>query len=113
MHLGDKLNGWPHVVHGGVQSFIMDEIMAFLVNINNRVSGARVLASSTVTAELKVRFVKTMKTPSVVCVTARLKEFEGRKLFTESVVTDEHGTALASAEALFLTVEPGHHGQKL
>lgn len=113
MQLDAKLNGWPDVVHGGMQTFIMDEMMAFLLSVSKRVPGAKALGTNTVTAELKVRFIKTMLTPSVVCVTARLKDVKGRKCWTESTVTNEKGIVLASAEALFLTVKPGHHEQKL
>jgi acyl-coenzyme A thioesterase PaaI-like protein len=112
MHLGDKLNGWAHVVHGGMQSFIMDEAMVLLLGSSKRVPEARALGTNTVTAEMKVRFVKTMRSPAVVCVTARLKDVKGRKCFAEASVTDEHGNVLASAEALFLMVNPTH-GQKL
>jgi len=105
--LGTKLNGWPNVMHGGVQSFLLDEIMAFMLGCSKRVPGATPLALNTVTAELKVRYLRALRTPGVLLVEARLVKREGRKLWTEAEVKDEKGVVLASGEALFISVQPG------
>ena len=107
LHLGDKLNGWPNVMHGGMQSFILDEIMAFMLGCGKRVEGATPLALNTVTAELKVGYKRAFTTPGTVVVGARLVRREGRKLWTSAEVRDRRGVVLASAEALFISIQPG------
>ena len=94
-------------MHGGMQSFILDEIMAFMLGCGKRVEGAVPLALNTVTAELKVRYLRAFVTPSVVVVGARVVRREGRKLWTEAEVRSEKGVVLASAEALFISIQPG------
>lgn len=107
LHLGDKLNGWPNVVHGGMQSFILDEIMAFMLGCSKRVPGATPLALNTVTGELKVRYLRAMQAPAVYVVGARVVKRDGRKMWTEAEVKNEQGVKVATAEALFLSIKPG------
>jgi acyl-coenzyme A thioesterase PaaI-like protein len=107
LQIGNKLNGWPGVMHGGMQSFILDEIMAFMLGCSRRVPGATPLAMNTVTAELKVKYLRAFQTPGVVVVGARLTKRDGRKLWTEAEVKNEAGVVLANAEALFLSIKPG------
>lgn len=107
LQIGNKLNGWPGIMHGGMQSFILDDIMAFMLGCSRRVPGATPLAMNTVTVELKVKYLRGFQTPSVVVVGARLTKRDGRKLWTEAEVKNENGVVLASAEALFLSIKPG------
>jgi acyl-coenzyme A thioesterase PaaI-like protein len=90
-----------------MQSFLLDEIMAFMLGCSKRIDGATPLALNTVTGELKVRYLRAMRTPGVLLVESRLVKKEGRKLWTEAEVKDENGVVLASAEALFISVKPG------
>jgi acyl-coenzyme A thioesterase PaaI-like protein len=109
MHLGPHLNGWPNVVHGGIQSFILDEIMAFMCGLNPRISPQGPIRETTVTGELKVRFIKLVKSPIVVLVNAKLKDVRGRKCWTEATLAGEDGVVLASAEGLFIMLDPQRH----
>lgn len=107
VHLGNKMSGWPGVAHGGMQSFLLDEVMAFMLGCSRRVPGATPLAINTVTVELKVRFLRAMQTPGLLVVEGRVTKHEGRKLWAEAVVKDERGLAISTAEGFFLGVKPG------
>lgn len=109
MKLGIDLNGWPNVVHGGIQSFILDEIMAYMCGLSKKLSPEGPIRETTVTAELKIRFIKTVKSPIVVMVNAKLKDVKGRKCWTEATLSGEDGIVLASAEGLFIIPSPRSH----
>ena len=97
--LEDGMNGHPHMCHGGIISTIIDDVMGELLTLN-RISGA--LRQATVTASLNVRYLKPVRTPGVVVVTARLREVRERKFYIESDVGDGEGVVLAEAEGLWI-----------
>src|SRR5215469_10640366 len=99
--LGYRLNGYPHVCHGGIVSTIMDEVMGMLLSVNKDLEGA-IVREATVTASLNITFIKPVKTPGTVLVTAKFKDITGRKYFIESSVRDANGVVLAKAEALWI-----------
>lgn len=101
LSLGYQLNGYPHVAHGGVTCMILDEVCALLLTYNKDLEGGPI-RYSTVTASLQVSFLKALRTPQVVLVTAKIKKIEGRKHFIEASIQDEHRVAIATAEALFM-----------
>jgi acyl-coenzyme A thioesterase PaaI-like protein len=105
--LGTKLNGWPRVLHGGMQSFLLDEIMAWMLACGRDVPGASLFAPSTVTAELKVRFIRAAQTPGVLIAEARVTKQEGRKVWTEAKLKNQQGVVVATGEGLFIGVKEG------
>jgi acyl-coenzyme A thioesterase PaaI-like protein len=112
LHLARGLNGYPHIAHGGVQCFLMDESMALLLTYNKDLEGGPIRVS-TVTASLKVSFIKPVKTPSVVLVISKLVSIHGRKHYIESEIQDHGGNLLAKAEALFIALSNKNGDAKL
>jgi acyl-coenzyme A thioesterase PaaI-like protein len=109
--LGSALDGYPHICHGGIQATILDEVMGNLVGVNkDRVyhkalaAGEDAERSPTVTAELTVKYLRPVPTPSTVCVVVRITRSEGRKVWIDGTIEDGVGTALASASGLFVHV---------
>ena len=101
LSLGNAVSGWPHVVHGGMVSLIMDEAMGSLLQFNVH-SGNKTFPPSTFTAYLNTKYVKPMPAPSVSMVVARLREIKGRKIFLDAVVEDKDGNEMATGKALFI-----------
>lgn len=58
-----------------------------------------------VTAYLNVTFLKPVKTPGTVLVSARFNEVIGRKHFLAATVKDGSGEVLSKAEALWIRLE--------
>jgi len=111
LQLGYRLNGYPHIAHGGVQSFIVDEIMALLLSFNKDLEGGPI-RQAMVTASLRISFLKPVKTPSVVLVTAKFRHIQGRKHFIDAEILDEKGVPLVRADALFIALG-GSKAEKL
>lgn len=118
--LGYRLNGYPGVVHGGVVATIIDESMGIFLSRNQeRGAFSNGVPQDTdnnpgdraedwvdiMTGELKVKFVRPVKSEQVVRVDVRLAKVEGRKFFVESVVKDEKGTVLARGEGLWIALK--------
>ena len=93
LSLGYAVNGYPHRVHGGMISLIMDEAMGTMVYLNG--SGA-------VTAYLKTTYLRPIPTPSVIVATAKLRENIGRKIFTDVIIEGEGGNIMATGEGLWI-----------
>ena len=79
-----------------------------LLSVNKGLEGT-IVRETTVTAYLNVIFIKPVKTPGTVLVTAKFKDIKGRKYFVKSSVRDANGVVLAKAEALWI----GLNGSKL
>jgi acyl-coenzyme A thioesterase PaaI-like protein len=116
--LESGLNGHANIVHGGIIATILDEMMGVLQSVNNdwgqdiAVSeGRKQERLSEFTAQLKVKYVKPVRTPGVVCVQTRFDKHEGRKVWLKGEIKDDKGNVLATAESLFIQVE-GHRANK-
>lgn len=104
LSLGYAVNGYPNLVHGGIIGLMIDEGMGLLLQLNAK-AGNGIMKGNTVTAWLKVEYLKPIPTPSVVVVTARLREVKGRKTYIDAVVGGEDGAALAKGEALWVNAK--------
>ncbi|KAH8751049.1 HotDog domain-containing protein, partial [Diaporthe sp. PMI_573] len=93
--LGNKVDGWPGVCHGGVVAAILDEVPSMLTRVNAP-------GRSFMTAYLNVTYLGPVRTPGTIMVVSRLKRVQGRKVYVESVVEDENGEKLAKADTLFV-----------
>ncbi|CAK7263469.1 hypothetical protein SEPCBS119000_000506 [Sporothrix epigloea] len=133
LRLGPGLNGHRGVVHGGMVATIFDEVLALLMPLNyrrakhNRRVGAvapppPVSASTTgpeaaaaasanvhngfVTSYLKTTYLRPVRTPGLVLVTARYARLEGaRKFYVEGAIWDDRSQALAKADCLFVALK--------
>ena len=96
------------MLHGGMISTLFDEEMGTLLTINKDQNGSP-LSGDTVTAELKVKYLRPVMTPSTVVVVARCKKREGgRKFWLEGWLEDEDGQVMARSEAFWVRI-----GQRL
>ena len=92
-----KYQGYRNVVHGGLLSTVLDEVMVTLVNGMGRLA---------VTAELNVRFLKPLEVEAVFTAKAWLEETRGRvyRVAASAVLTD--GTEVARATSRCIDMGP-------
>ena len=109
------MNGQPGVLHGGMVATLIDETMGCLIGLIQEQSEPRTEDEvearthpkfggevKVVTAELTTRFLKPLRTPGTVLVTARMGGIEGRKWRIEASVEGEGGERIAGAESLWV-----------
>lgn len=101
--LGYLLNGYPNTAHGGIITTIIDEAMSFVLKRNKEL-GTLPGLGDLVTADLRIKFIRPVKTPQTVVIEARLREVKGRKYVVEADLKDGSGTVLAQGEALWIAV---------
>lgn len=99
--LGPDLDGWPGLCNGGVTATLLDTTMAALVEYYLRAQG---ISASGVTTDLAVKYLKAVKTSSVVVIYAWIEKLEGRKYHLRAEVVDGTGEVLAMAEAVEVLV---------
>lgn len=90
----DELNGAPGIVHGGVQTTILDEAMGYACH-----SGADEV--DVVTVEMHLRFRRPARTGTPMVARARVVEDDGRDLHVEATLPDESGELLTAANGRF------------
>ena len=84
----EKFQGWRGIVHGGIVSTILDELLAWACTARGYDS---------VTGELSVRFRRPMRVGEPVHGTGRITKEKGRLLIGESRITDAAGNTIAEA----------------
>jgi len=87
-------SGWRKVAHGGFLSTILDEIMAH---------ACMHTAPAAVTAEIKVRFLKSVETGARIRARGKVEEARGRILHTRGWIYDGSGDIAAEATARFVS----------
>jgi len=87
--------GWQGITHGGIVATLLDEVMTRMLYAQGR---------EAVTAELRVRYHRSLPTGQPVEARAREIETRGRLIRTRSDLSDRQGTLIASAEGKFLLV---------
>lgn len=112
--LGIRLNGYAGVVHGGVVVTIIDESMGIFLS-RNQERGAFSRDGSmkmgedgngdVMTGELKVKFIRPVRTPGVVKVDVKLGKVEGRKYGVLAEMTDSDGVLVARGEGLWIAMK--------
>jgi len=97
--VGDGVSGHPHVVHGGVLSAILDEVMGSVGMIHHLPDMAGF------TAFLNVKFRRPAPAPGLlVCRAWMERRSGGRKLWARGVIEDANGKVYTEGECLFLEV---------
>lgn len=100
--LGDGINGYSHVCHGGIVATMMDEAMGSLVWKNkDLLSGPK---HATLTVDLKITFLAPIQTPQVIVVISQMRRIKGRKCYVDGTIQDGNGTPLAKSESLWIAV---------
>jgi uncharacterized protein (TIGR00369 family) len=92
-----SLEGYDGVVHGGIVSALLDEVMVW--------SAFYTTGFHAVTAELSVRFVRPLRVGVACRVLGSVRENKGRLILTEASIEDESGAVLARAEGKLFSVK--------
>jgi acyl-coenzyme A thioesterase PaaI-like protein len=100
--LGPGVQGYSNVVHGGIVATLLDEVLGALPVLNAR-RGA-FPKEAFMTRYLNTSFLRPVKTPNTILVTAKIVDFKDRKVFVEGHIQDGDGFVLAKADALFVSV---------
>ncbi|MCP5049726.1 MAG: PaaI family thioesterase [bacterium] len=87
--------GWHDVLHGGLISTALDEIM---------IKAAFHQGYKCVTAELNVRFKKPAMINKSFTIKGKVKDVKKRVVFAESSLTDSDNTIVATASGKFITI---------
>ncbi len=87
--------GWVGIVHGGIVSTVLDEVMTRAIHVNG---------VNAVTGEMTVRFRKPTPVGRQVRFAGRVDSEEGRVISCAAKATDEDGTLLAEATAKIIKV---------
>jgi acyl-coenzyme A thioesterase PaaI-like protein len=89
--------GWANVVHGGLISTVLDEIM---------VKTAAFLKLNCVTAEMRTKFLKPARIETSYQLTGRIRDRKGSLVFAEGSLTDpETGKKIAVATATLYRID--------
>ncbi|CAK7226289.1 hypothetical protein SCUCBS95973_006150 [Sporothrix curviconia] len=133
MRLGPGLNGHMGVSHGGIVATILDEVLGLLIPLNRRrakhnkrvgatapplpasadPAGPEAAAAASadvdkgfVTGYLNTTYVRPVRTPAPVLVTARYTRMEGtRKFYVEGAIWDDKSQVLAKADCVFIALK--------
>jgi uncharacterized protein (TIGR00369 family) len=95
LEVPEYFSGWKRMTHGGFLSMLLDEAMAH---------ACIQAASSAVTGEITVRFLKPVETGTRIHVLGKAEEIRGRIISTRGWIHDPSGSSLAEATAKFLIV---------
>lgn len=87
--------GYVGIVHGGIVSTVLDEVMARYVHI---------LGHNAVTGEMTVRFKRPAQVGHKIRFAGRITEENSRMLLTSARATDEDGTLIAEATGKMVRV---------
>jgi uncharacterized protein (TIGR00369 family) len=93
------LCGWSHIVHGGVLTTILDEIMSW--------AAIRLLQRIALTQKMEVEFLKPVQVGMELRAEGRVRASGPKNdAFTEGVILDARGDACARATAVFKVFSP-------
>ncbi len=99
LQVPEHLCGWSNIVHGGVLTTILDEIMSW--------SAIHLLKRIALTRSMTVEFIKPVQVGSGLRAEARVREADGKNnALTEGVIYDSRGDACARATASFKVFSP-------
>ncbi|KAL6706613.1 hypothetical protein ACN47E_005369 [Coniothyrium glycines] len=111
VEVGDGINGYPRIAHGGFVATLLDEVCGILIVLNVEAKAKRMrelgqakdaAAMNYFTAYLNITYRRPVPTPGVLLCTARIERREGRKVFVYSTVEDGKGTVYTTGEGMFL-----------
>jgi acyl-coenzyme A thioesterase PaaI-like protein len=102
-HVFDERHvGAPGIAHGGAVATVLDDLFGFLLYQTG---------GPAVTRQLEVRYDSPVILGTTYHLAARVLRTEGRKLFVEADLREVGGSLVASASALFLSVDVTHFDQ--
>ncbi|GAP90958.1 putative thioesterase superfamily protein [Rosellinia necatrix] len=101
--LGNGLDGFPNVCHGGLVTTMLDEVIGALLPLNQ--DRKSIPSGTYMTAYLNTSFLRPVPTPTTILVRSWFTGVEGRKYFTKGTIESEGGIILARADALFIRLK--------
>ena len=91
-----RFDGWPGIVHGGIQCTLMDEMAAWVVLHDLKVSG--------VTARLDTKFLKPLSSRTLsIVIKGKLEKNNHRLAWVDVWIENAEGERCAEAKALYYT----------
>lgn len=103
-HVFDKRHvGAPGIAHGGAVATVVDDLFGFLLYVVGELA---------VTRNLNVEYLAPVRLGVPYQCQAELAQRERRKLFMNARITDQEGSLVVTARALFLTVDIAHFGDE-
>lgn len=111
VEIGDGLNGYPNLVHGGMLATLLDEVCGVVIVLSTEINLERAKASGLsdkaigaqyMTAYLNTSYRKPVPTPGTLLCTAKVERQEGRKLYVRGTIEDGAGTVYTVGEAMFI-----------
>ncbi|KAH7380738.1 HotDog domain-containing protein [Pyrenochaeta sp. MPI-SDFR-AT-0127] len=112
--LGDGLNGYPQILHGGFVATLLDEVCGVLIvlNLERRSQRLRDLGHSNsdiemgyFTAYLNTTYKKPIPAPGIIFCMTKIEREEGRKIYVRATIEDGSGTVYTEGEAMFIRVK--------
>lgn len=91
-----EYQGYPGIMHGGLLTTLMDEIMARPLNVNG---------INAFTAKMEVRFRSAAHIGEKLCVRGELVNHRGRMYEMKAAVTRENGETVAEAAGTFMAMK--------
>jgi len=113
IEIGEGLNGYPHIIHGGIAATLLDEISGVLLQLNMAYRAERIqrlhadkfpVYSSYLTAYMNTSYRKRVPTPGVILCRARLEKVDGRKVFVYATIEDGKDTIFTVGQSMFLEI---------
>lgn len=97
--VGERFQGAPGMVHGGIVAALLDEACGQV---------ARPLVSPAVTSRLEVRYLAPVPVEEPLRISAQVVETGERRVSAEASILDGDGLVLAHAQADVVLVRPEH-----
>ncbi|KAH9871984.1 hypothetical protein J1614_006243 [Plenodomus biglobosus] len=114
VEIGEGLNGYPQIIHGGMAAALLDEVSGILLQLNTAAQLERMkrlrpsdshVKPSYFTAYLNTSYRLPVPTPGVILCTAKFDRAEGRKVWLRATIEDGAGTVFTEGEAMFLEIK--------
>ncbi len=93
--IDERFAGWQGIVHGGIVTTVLDELMAWACST---------LGLDSVTAEMTARFRLPMRIGATYRGSARVVEQRGRLVLTECRIVDQAGATVAESTGKMMRV---------
>ncbi|OTB08132.1 hypothetical protein M426DRAFT_317232 [Hypoxylon sp. CI-4A] len=94
--LGVDCQSYPGIMHGGLYSVLMDEVMGTAANFQSE-HGA-------FTVRFTTNYRRAVRTPQVVVIRGRVVRKDGRKIYVKGTIEDKDGNILAEADGMWLAM---------
>ncbi|KXH36288.1 thioesterase superfamily protein [Colletotrichum nymphaeae SA-01] len=103
--LSRGVDGYPNIAHGGMTAVLIDEVLGVLIQRNmDTERGDPIFKMNTVTSSMNIKYLKPIKTPSVVLGTGQIKEIRGKKIMLKAVLKDADGMELVTCDSIWIGI---------